>query len=97
MSDVSELLTVAEVAHHVFSGKVSTHSVQRWIAKGVGQPPVKLPRSTPRRDYFVTPEDAQEFITAVNNPDLYRRRTKTSTNNLRTRRLWMWRRESPNK
>ena len=84
---MTEYLSIAEVAEQVFSGRISGHSVRRWIAKGVGVPKVKLPATRMGRDYFVLRDDAEEFKQAVNNPDLYRRRKSTECNERAKRRL----------
>ena len=70
---VSDLLTIKQVTNDIFGDLVSTHSVRRWIAKGVGRPPVKLRAIRLGRDYFVERADAEQFRRAINNPELYRR------------------------
>ena len=84
---MSEYLTIGEVAEQIFAGRISGHSVRRWIAKGVGVPKVKLPATRMGRDYFVLRDDAEEFKQAVNNPDLYRRRKSTERNERAKKRL----------
>jgi hypothetical protein len=73
----SELLGIDDATERFFGPTVSPFSVRRWIARGVGVPPVKLRAIRIGGRYFLRPCDVSEFIDAMADPELYRRRAKT--------------------
>lgn len=74
----AELIDIDTATERFFGPTVSPFSVRRWIAKGVGVPPVKLKSIRLGGRYFLRAVDIQEFIEAAQNPELYRRRQKTA-------------------
>ena len=69
-----ELLSAGEVAEQIFCGRVSVHTIRRWIAKGVGSPPVKLVAARYGGVYYIRRDSAEAFLQAAGDPELYRRR-----------------------
>ena len=69
---MSAYFSIEELCHSRYAGRVSTHSVRRWIAKGIGHPPVKLRAKRFGRRYFVTEADVDEFEAAILDPDRFR-------------------------
>ena len=72
----AELLQIEAATRDYFGGNVSPFTVRRWIAKGVGVPPLKLKAIRLGRRYFLRPEDIAEFLAAQENPGLYARKTR---------------------
>jgi hypothetical protein len=72
-----DLLGIEDATRRFFGSNVSPFSVRRWIAKGVGHPPVKLRAVRLAGRWFLRPSDINEFIDAVADPELYRRRQTT--------------------
>jgi hypothetical protein len=83
----SELLGIDDATAKYFGPTVSPFSTRRWIATGVGKPPVKLKAIRIGGRYFLRPCDIDEFIKAMSNPDLYRRATKAERVERAKRRL----------
>lgn len=72
----AELIDIDTATARFFGTTVSPFSVRRWIATGVGKPPVKLKSIRIGGRYFLRAVDIQEFIDAAGNPELYRRHEK---------------------
>lgn len=83
----SGYLSVDEVTEVVFENLISPFSVRRWIAKGVGTPPIKLPARRVGAKYFVKESDAREFAEAIDDPEVYRRKQATKRSERAKRRL----------
>jgi len=73
----SELLTIDVATRRFFGSTVSPFSVRRWIAVGVGQPKIKLRAVRIGGRYFLRPSDVSDFLDAVADPELYRRRKRS--------------------
>ena len=63
-----DLLSLNEVSA-VLGGRISTHSVRRWIARGVGRPRAKLPARRLGAKYYVSRADLNEFLVVINSDD----------------------------
>lgn len=83
----SDLLTIGQATERFFGPTVSHFSLRRWIARGVGNPAVKLRAIRIGGRYFLRPCDVDEFIQAQADPELYRRRQKTKRVEKAKRRL----------
>jgi hypothetical protein len=82
-----DLLSIESATEKYFAPAVSSWSVRRWIAGGVGKPAVKLKAIRIGGRYFLRPVDIEEFIRAMSNPDLYLRAKKTQRVERAKRRL----------
>lgn len=97
MSDVSlcvieqkaggKLLTLDAVRDHYFGGAVTVYTIRRWIAKGVGNPRIKLPALRVAGRWFLRATDVDEFLVAVSDPAVYVRREKSARAAKAKRRL----------
>jgi hypothetical protein len=72
----TDLLPIDEATAEHYGERVSHFSMRRWIAKGLGKPPVKLRALRLGGRLFTRPCWVEEFKKATANPDLYRRATK---------------------
>lgn len=88
MTDYSNLLSITQAARNHLGGQVTAHSIRRWIAKGVGVPPVKLPATRLGSQYFVDRRDLDEFIEALSDdPSRFARKRATERNEKAKRNL----------
>ncbi len=78
-------LTIAQVAA-IFGNRVSYHSIRRWIAQGVGKPPVRLAALRIGKRYYVRRKDVDEFIMAINEDPAQFARRKSSERTQRAKR-----------
>jgi hypothetical protein len=85
--DLKDARPLDGATEEFFGGCVSPHSVRRWISKGVGVPPVKLRAKRVGRKYFITRDDADEFLQAVADPALYSVHKRSERCELAKRRL----------
>ena len=83
---MQDLLSISQVAREVCSGKVSPHSV-RGIVKGIGKPRIKLPATRIGGVYYVSRQEAVEFLAAAGDRELYRRRKQTERTERAKQRL----------
>lgn len=60
-----DLMDLKEVSA-LLGGKISTHSVRRWIARGVGRPRAKLPAWRLGAKYYVSRAQLDEFLVDIN-------------------------------
>ncbi len=72
-----ELLGIEDATRRFFGPNISPFSVRRWIAKGVGRPAVRLKAVRLGGRWFLRPHDIADFINAMSDPELYRRRQTT--------------------
>jgi len=81
-----DLLSIPE-AEALFRGRVHAHSIRRWIARGLGRPPIKLRAIRLGRNFFMSRAALDEFLTATADPEQYRRRQSTERNERAKQRL----------
>lgn len=86
-NDHDRYLSIAEATESVFKNTVTPFSVRRWTAKGVGSPPIKLPAKRIGGQYFIKESDAREFLDAISDPELFRRKQATKRSERAKRRL----------
>jgi hypothetical protein len=84
---LADTLSIEEAKHQWFGDKVSTHTLRRWIAKGVGAPKIKLKAVRIGGRYFLRRRDVEEFVAATKDPELYRRHQLTIRAERAKRRL----------
>lgn len=75
--DANDLLPISQVAAETFEGCVTSHSVRRWVAKGVGHPRVKLPAVRLGCNYFVRRCDAEAYRQALSDPEVFAARQRS--------------------
>lgn len=88
MSTVTDnLLTIDEAITQYFGSRVSSFAVRRWIARGVGSPPVKLRALRMGGRYYLSTEFCEEFMQALSDPTLFCRKRETERVELAKQRL----------
>lgn len=78
---------LSEAKQDLFYGRASVHSIRRWIAKGIGNPVIKLKARRFGKYYYVTKEDVEEFQKATEDPIHFMAKNKTRRAERAKRRL----------
>ena len=83
-----QLLPLPRATREFFAGRISTHSVRRWIVAGVGKYRVRLKATRIGNQYFIARSDAEEFLSALRDPSAFTReritkRTEAAIDRLR--------------
>jgi len=76
----SDLVPITEAAADpdFFGAIVSPFTARRWSVKGCGTPPVRLQATRIGGRWYTSRRAAREFVAAMADPELYRRRQKSA-------------------